>query len=57
MINDGLIEEIDSAYGRLSAGLRRSTRRPACTRSIAPDTPWMSHSEEYHLSGIKEFLD
>ncbi len=56
MINDGLIEEIDSVYGRLSAGLRRSTRRPACTRSIAPDTPWMSHSEEY-FSFIKEFLD
>ena len=56
MINDRLIEEIDSAYRMLSAGLRRSTRRPACTRSIAPDTPWMSHSEEY-LSGNKEFLD
>ena len=56
MINDGLIEEIDSAYRRLSAGLRRSTRRPACTRSLAPDTPWMSHSEGY-LSVIKEFLD
>jgi hypothetical protein len=56
MINDGLIEEIDSAYRKLSAGLRRSTRRAACTRYIAPDTPWMSHSEEY-LSAIKEFLD
>jgi hypothetical protein len=56
MINDGLIEEIDSAYRGLSAGLRRSTRGPACTHSIAPDTPWMSHSEEY-LSVIKEFLD
>ena len=56
MINDGLIEEIDSAYRRLSAGLRRSTSRPACTRSKAPDTPWMSQKEEY-LSGIKEFLD
>ena len=56
MINDGLIEEIDSAYRRLSAELRRSTRGPACIRSIAPDTPWMSHSEEY-LSVIKELLD
>lgn len=56
MINDGLIEAIDSVYRTLGAGLRLSTRRPACTRSIAPDTPWMSHSEGY-FSVIKEFLD
>jgi hypothetical protein len=29
MINDGLIEEIDSAYRKLRAGLRRSTRGAA----------------------------
>jgi pimeloyl-ACP methyl ester carboxylesterase len=57
MINDTLIEEIDSAYRRLSTGLRRRYPQASVhTFHSAGHTPWMSHKEEY-LSVIKEFLD